>query len=566
MAVTVTCECGHVTELADSEQLADVRSAHDCSACGRLLTMPVPTGKRMFQQLWQSHVGDEVPTIPPPEASAIEPPVVDEPTPPRRSLWEVMRGSTETSPQALECFGSTKPSIQERLSHDNANTVDQKDASPVVSFETLENASVPEWRAVSSHRTPGSAAVSRSPQEELIPDAVKPRGLWSVMPGATSIAASDMVMPPTQEIVGAVDAPSPKLVPELTLEQKYAQAASLASMTHVAATWQPEPEPEPEPFDDDEREWSLRAVTAEAFALLTMFVAVAGYRPEWWWRGPALFTGLVAVLLGLIATSEVRRSRGRLKGAWLARSSVLIGAFGMFLAPLVFARLGERQRENAGREEIDWRLRRIGQGLDQFHNQQGHFPESAIKGRDAHGDNVPMHGWMTPLLPSLGQDAIYRRIDLKQPFDAPANVAAMQQQIPEFSLPNRKPARSPRGFGLTHFAGVGGQDVREPTGLVHLGLFNDQGPVKREQFTDGLSQTLIVGEIRDRDPPAPPWGEPGNVRSIGDGLNRQFRGFGNANGTGATFLHADGSAKFYSSKTDHRVLQRLETRDGAERE
>ena len=213
MAVTVTCECGHVTELADSEQLADVRSAHDCSACGRLLTMPVPTGKRMFQQLWQSHIGDEVPTIPPPEASAIEPPVVDEPTPPRRSLWEVMRGSTETSPQALECFGSTKPSIQERLSHGNANIVDQKDASPVVSFETLENASVPEWRGVSSHRTPGSAAV-------------KPRGLWSVMPGATSIAASDTVMPPTQEIVVTVDTPPPKLVPELTLEQKYAQAAS----------------------------------------------------------------------------------------------------------------------------------------------------------------------------------------------------------------------------------------------------------------------------------------------------------------------------------------------------
>ena len=105
--------------------------------------------------------------------------------------------------------------------------------------------------------------------------------------------------------------------------------------------------------------------------------------------------------------------------------------------------------------------------------------------------------------------------------------------------------------------------VREPTGLVHLGLFSDGGPVRREQFTDGLSQTIIIGEIRDA---FPPWGEPGNVRSIGEGLNRQFRGFGNEAGTGATFLHADGSAKFYSNKTDKRVLQRLETRDGAEPE
>lgn len=348
----------------------------------------------------------------------------------------------------------------------------------------------------------------------------------------------------------------------LTPEKKYAQAASLASMTHVTASWRPEPAEVS--FDEDEREWSRRAVTALACAVLTILAAAASYRPEWWWRGPALAVGLIAVVLGFVASADVRRSRGRLKGRWVARSSVLLGAFGMFLAPLVFARLGERQRENVGREEIDWRLRRLGEGLNEFHAQQGHFPEAAIKGRDTHGDTVPMHGWMTPLLPSLGHDAVYRWIDLKQPFDAPVNLSAMQQQIPEYSLPRRKPARSPRGLALTHFSGVGGQDVREPAGLVHFGIFNDSGPVKREQMTDGLSQTIIVGEIRDRDPPAPPWGEPGNVRSIGEGLNRQFRGFGNANGTGATFLHADGSVKFYSNKTDRRVLERLETRDGGE--
>lgn len=484
MSVTVTCECGHVTELADRDQPdeAVVAANQVCSACGRPLTTHAPAGKRMFQQLWQSHVGDE-------SSEPVPVPVAEESSPPRRSLWELMRGSTASAPAT------------------------QTNTAPV---------------------TEGSA-----------PETAKPKGLWSVMQGTLVATEGDSA--------AAI---------EVTPEQKYAQAASLASMTHVASTWQPEPEPEA--IDEAEREWSRRAVTAFVFAVLTALVAVTGLRPEWWWRGPAMVTGVVAMLLGFAAAGDVRRSRGQLKGMRLARASVLIGALGMFLAPLVFARLGERQRENAGREEIDWRLRRLGEGLNQFHAQQGHFPEASVKGRDAHGDRVPMHGWMTPLLPMLGHDAVYRRIDLKQPFDAPVNIPAMQQQIPEFSLPRRKPARSPRGFGLTHFAGVGGQDVREPTGLVHLGLFNDGGPVKREQFTDGLSQTVIVGEIRDRDPPAPPWGEPGNVRSIGEGLNRQFRGFGNANGTGATFLHADGSVKFYSNKTDRRVLQALETRDGGE--
>ncbi len=518
MAVTVTCECGHVTELVGGDQPADVAvgAAQICSECGRPLTTPAPAGKRMFQQLWQSHVVDESPAEIPSEpiaAANVEDSVAEEPAKPRRSLWEVMRGST-------------------------ASTVTPADTASI---------------------TPADEA----PVTEIsVSDAPKPKGLWSVMPGAPAVVPAVTVAASIPEVVGPVVVPAPVVARELTPEQKYAQAASLASMTHVAATWQPEPEPEP--FDEDERVWSLRSVTAFALAVLTLFVAPAGSRPEWWWRGPALVTGLIAMLLGFLAAADVRRSRGRLKGVWLARSSVLLGTFGMFLAPLVFAQMGERQRENAAREEIDWRLRRIGVGLEEFHNQQGHFPESAIKGRDAHGDNVPMHGWMTPLLPMLGYDGVYRRIDMKQPFDAPVNVPAMQQPIPEFSLPKRRPARSPRGFALTHFAGVGGQDVREPAGLVHLGMFNDGGPVKHEQFTDGLSQTIIVGEIRDRDPPAPAWGEPGNVRSIGEGLNRQFRGFGNANGTGATFLHADGSVKFYSNQTDRRVLQQLETRDGGE--
>lgn len=541
MPVTVTCECGHVTELADRDQPEDgaVVAEPVCSACGRRLPLSAPAGKRMFQQLWQSHVGDN--SLAPAE------PIIEESPALRRSLWDVMRGSNESSATALtesapadENTPAAKPKGLWGLMHAVSSKVEDGPATsllPLGDGSRRPDEGLPDSRPTLSDHTSTEVARTIDPHPGPLPEGDGER---------------------------AAHAPRTATTIELTPEQKYAQAASLASMTHVASTW--EPEPEPEPLDESEREWSLRAVTSFALAVLTVFAAAASLRPEWWWRGPALAIGLVAVLLGLVSSADVRRSRGQLKGQRLARAGVLIGTFGMFLAPLVFARLGDRQRENAGREEIDGRLRRIGQGLNQFHDQQGHFPDSAIKGRDAHGDNVPMHGWMTPLLPMLGHEAVYRRIDLKQPFDAPVNVSAMQQPIPEFSLPRRKPARSTRGFALTHFAGVGGQDVREPTGLVHLGMFGDSGPVKREQFTDGLSQTIVVGEIRDRDPPAPPWGEPGNIRSIGEGLNRQFRGFGNANGSGATFLHADGSVKFYSNKTDRRVLERLETRDGAEPE
>ena len=551
MPVTVTCKCGHVTELADREQLGDAVVVADqvCSACGCSLAAHAPAGKRMFQQLWQSHVGDaSTPVVPiePVVAPLVEESIAAEPSKPRRSLWDVMRGSTVTP--AAEAPATTEPT---------GDAVKPKGLWGVMqSVPPVEShGSLPALLPLGE----GGRRPDEGRFDERLPHAngALTNVFRQAVPHPGPLPKGEGEKPNT-------DSPTPAVTATLTSEQRYAQAASLASMTHVAASWQPEPAEAP--FDEDEREWSRRALTALAFAVLTVLAAVASLRPEWWWRGPALVTGLVAVLLGFVAAADIRRSRGRLKGRWVAKSSVLVGACGMFLAPLVFARLGERQRENAGREEIHWRLRRIGKGLDQIHTQQGHFPEAALKGRDAHGDNVPMHGWMTPLLPFVGQEAVYRQMDLKQPFDAPANMPAMQQQIPEFSLPRRKPSRSPRGFALAHFAGVGGQDVREPAGLVHFGLFTDGGAVKHEQITDGLSQTIIVGEIRDRDPAPPPWGEPGNVRSIGEGLNRQFRGFGNANGSGATFLHADGSVKFYSTKTDRRVLERLETRDGGELE
>jgi hypothetical protein len=306
--------------------------------------------------------------------------------------------------------------------------------------------------------------------------------------------------------------------------------------------------------------WSRRAVTASLCGIGTLLLALLSLWPGWLLRVPALFAGLIASWLGLLADSEVRGSRGRQRGRLLAWTGIAFGTAGMFLAPTLLARWGNEWRENVGREVISSRLRNISQALERHHDQHGHYPSATLMS-DGNPNGAPLHGWMTPLLPHLGQAALFAQIDLARPFDAPANQTPMQTIVPEFTIPGRLPLRNQRGFGSTHFAGVGGSDIREPAGLVHLGLFDERETVRREAIIDGRSQTLIVGEIAAD---FPPWGQPGNIRSIGKGLNRQAHGFGNAAGTGAMFLHADGSARFYSKNIDHRVLQQLETRDGAE--
>ena len=94
---------------------------------------------------------------------------------------------------------------------------------------------------------------------------------------------------------------------------------------------------------------------------------------------------------------------------------------------------------------------------------------------------------------------------------------------------------------------------------ANLGIFERSSNVSRDDVTDGLSQTLVAGEIPEG---FRPWGEPGNWRAIGERLCQVSEGFGNTEGTGALFLRADGSVQFYSKSVSADVLKRLGTRDG----
>ena len=98
--------------------------------------------------------------------------------------------------------------------------------------------------------------------------------------------------------------------------------------------------------------------------------------------------------------------------------------------------------------------------------------------------------------------------------------------------------------------------------VAHAGVFDINSETTREDVIDGLSQTLMAGEISHQ---YPAWGEPHNWRQIGKGLNRDPEGFGNARHNGAMFLLTDGSVRFISNKVDLRVLEAMSTRDGEDR-
>lgn len=304
---------------------------------------------------------------------------------------------------------------------------------------------------------------------------------------------------------------------------------------------------------------SRSALPAAAAGAVSLPLSLFALLDSFWWRLPATAAGFFGMAAGLAAWNEIARPRSRRTGKSLAVAGVVCGVLGMFLGPLVLSPLGAWYRESTGDRMTTRHLQEVGHGLDRFYEKESRYPAGARLGKDADGRERSLHGWMTALLPYLGEADLYRTIDVHQPWNAVENQPAMKRRVGTFEASGGDLTPIEGGFAPAHFSGLGGKSVAEGQGEVHLGIFDRGSDVRRDQIVDGLSNTLIVGEVAHR---YPAWGDPENWRTIGTGLNRRAHGFGNAAGTGATFLKADGSVQFFSNKTSIEVLQRLSTRDG----
>lgn len=299
--------------------------------------------------------------------------------------------------------------------------------------------------------------------------------------------------------------------------------------------------------------WGLAA------GFLSMLASALAVLPQFAAGVPAPLLGFVAIILGYLVLTGSGRRELSLATRTVTLLGMGLGVSGIFLGPLIFAGLGRTWRET-GSTVTGVHLAQIGTGLDACYDKTGGYPVGGLFARDDSGTIRGQHGWMTALLPFVGEAELHRQIDFAQPYDAEVNRSVMGTSVGVYFAAGADRARIGNGFAVSHFAGLGGE-VDDGSGLAHLGIFERDVAVKRDEVTDGLSNTLIVGELGGT---FPPWGDPENWRKIGRGLNREIDGFGSATGKGATFLLGDGSVKFFSNKTDPRLLLQMSTRNGGD--
>lgn len=108
----------------------------------------------------------------------------------------------------------------------------------------------------------------------------------------------------------------------------------------------------------------------------------------------------------------------------------------------------------------------------------------------------PLHSWRALLLPYLDAQDVFDKIDFSKPWDDPANAEARKAQIPHFVCPSLK-GKLPDGHCVYQVV------------MAADGCFRGNEPIRLGDLKDGVSETLLVIEVRlDQ---ATHWMSPGSI-------------------------------------------------------
>ena len=300
--------------------------------------------------------------------------------------------------------------------------------------------------------------------------------------------------------------------------------------------------------------------------------------------------------------------RQSFRGFTLVELLVVIAIIGVLVALLLPA--VQAAREAARRMSCSSNLRQLGLAMHNYHDTHKTLPyTTAAWGPSGIVNTIDNRGWSwnSFILPYIEQQAAYSQIDFSDFVPVNANRSILKNPIPLSTCPSDGKIKRVRPYGMqgqplfvesvaassyvtnggpfnTGDPGRRGQPPSAATEAARGLFYYEAVTVRFPQITDGLSNTIMLGEITFRDANTPQQAGAGrdwngiwygswfagnstpngfnilsfqrtaeramNVpRNAGDGPQRQ--GFHSLHPGGAQFVFGDGGVRFVSETTEH---------------
>jgi prepilin-type processing-associated H-X9-DG protein len=334
----------------------------------------------------------------------------------------------------------------------------------------------------------------------------------------------------------------------------YASCPACARILIVPGPARPRPVESPETIyiPDEPPRVSRTAIASLVFGLAFFF---------------ACFSGTPAILLGVQALGDINRSGGRLRGRKQATAGIVLGVFGCLFTLALLMPAYRSAGEAARRSQCVNNLKQIGLAMYNYHEVHGSLPPAAIVGKDGR----PLLSWRVALLPYLEANDLYSTFHLDEPWDSPHNLSLLDKMPGLYKCPSDDTLKP----GMTGYQaiikfhpwfldklqglqpGTTGYQAAIGPGTAFTPDFK---PLKFEDFTDGTSNTILIGESRR----SVPWTKP---EDLPFDMNIPLTGLGSHHGyhnNGFNVLFTDGSVRFIKNSIDPQILRSLLTRDGKE--
>ncbi len=291
------------------------------------------------------------------------------------------------------------------------------------------------------------------------------------------------------------------------------------------------------------------------------------------------------------------------RGFTLIELLVVISIIALLIAlllPAVQAARGASQRASCINN-----FKQVGIGLANYEITHRVLPPGYVSTFDTNGTDLgPGWGWAALILPQVEQAPLYAAINVNLPIERPANLTARLTSVASFLCPAdpvrptwnvyaRDASGNPTALlgqvAASHYIGVFG--TTDP-GIDGDGVFSRDSAVAYRDITDGLSQTLAVGERghrlgeatwvgsvtgavlfpSDNDGIGYPRAENGPGMILGHAGGRLGPGdpggevnqFYSQHAGGTNFLFADSHVAFLKTTIPNKTFRALATRAGAE--